>query len=97
MSERLRLTTARLRHLVNQALHNRSQYQAQSMVEIDKLKHWACPVYHPEIGATLSINFLLKVHDTVTWTASLTNELGRLPPGVEKDRPERKKLEEPTQ
>ena len=62
------------------------------MVEIDKLQHGACLVYHPETGAKLSIELLLKGHDTVSWTTSLTKKLRRLAQRVEKDRPEGNKI-----
>ena len=65
--------------MVNQALHNNSGYQAQSMIAHEEpTEHWAYPVYHSDTGAKQSIDLLLKGEYKITWTGSLTSELGRL-------------------
>ena len=94
MIGRLRPTQSRLHRMVNQELHNNSDYQAQSTIARDQpTKHWACPVYHSNTGAKQSIDLLLKGEDKVTWTGSLINELGRLTQGIGKYRPIDNKIE----
>ena len=80
--------------MVNQALHNNPDYQAQSIITRNQpTKHWACPVYYSNTGAKQSIDLLLKGEDKITWTGSLTNELGRITQGIGKYRPIDKKIE----
>ena len=73
---------------------NNSHFQAQSVKNIEEYQgRWACPVYHPETGHKQSLDALLRGKQSLTWTTSLTNEFGRLPQVIGKNRPSHKQIE----
>ena len=84
---RLRPTKSRLTRLVKTAINN-SHFQAQSVQNVEAYQgHWVCPVYHPETGHKQSLDELLMGQQSLTWSTSLTNEIGRLTQGISKNRP----------
>ena len=84
---------SRLTRLVKTAINN-SHFQAKSVKNVDDYQdHWACPVYHPETGHKQSLDALLRVQQSLTWTTSLTNDIGRLTQGIGKNRPAHKIIE----
>ena len=85
---KLRQTKCRLNRLIRQAVHAHTGWQAQSTQQIDHIPHnWACPVFHPDTGRKQSLDGLLQGQDNITWTTSLTNEIGSLSQGIGKNRP----------
>ena len=65
-----------------------SHFQAQSVQNVEDYQgHWACPVYCPETGHKQSLYALLMGKQSITWTTSLTNEIGRLTQSIRKNRP----------
>ena len=67
---------------------NNSHFQSQMVQNIKEYQiHWECPVYNPETGHKQSLYALLKGQQSLTWTTSLTNEIGRRTQGIGKTRP----------
>ena len=90
---RLRPTKSRLTILVKTAINN-SHSQLQSVQNVEEYQgHWACPVYHPKTGHKQPLDSLLRVQQSLTWTTSVTNEVGRLTQGIGKNRPAHKTIE----
>ena len=72
---------------------NNSHFQAQSVQTVEDYHvHWACPVYCPETGHKQSLYEILMGQQSITWTTSLTNEIGRLTQGISKNRPAHKNI-----
>ena len=91
---RLRPTKSRLTILVKTAINN-SHFQAQRVQNVEEYQvHWECPVYHPETGHKQSLDALLRGKQSLTWTTSLTNDIGRLTQGIDKNIPAHKILKE---
>ena len=89
---RLRPTKSRLNILVKTEINN-SHFQAQSVKNLEEYQgYWACPVYHPETEHNQSIDALLRGQQSLTWTTSLTNYIGRLTRGIGKNIPAHKKI-----
>ena len=89
---RLRPTKSRLTRLVK----NRNQQFAFLSTKCKNVEeyivYWACTVYHPETGHKQSLYALLSGKQSLTWTTSLTNDIGRLTQVINKNRPSHKKL-----
>ena len=67
---------------------NNSYFQAQSVKNVEEYQvHWECPVYHPETVHKQSLYALLRGQQSLTWTTSLNNKIGRLTQGIGKNRP----------
>ena len=91
---RLRPKKSRLTRLVKTAINN-SHFQAQSVQNVEDYPgRWECPLYHPETGHKQSLDALWRVQQSLTWTTSLTNDIGRLTQGIDKNRPAYNKLKE---
>ena len=74
---------------------NNSHFQAQSVKNVEKYQgHWEFPVYHPETVHKQSLDALLRGQKSLTWTASLTNDIGKLTQGIDKNIKTHKKLKE---